>query len=59
MIPYLSDKKIIINEQIPVKEELLSEILAFPKGKHDDFVDTLIDGLKMTFARQMSILDVL
>ena len=59
VIPYLSDKKVIINELIPIKEELMTEILAFPKGKHDDFVDTLIDGLKMTFARQVSILDVL
>lgn len=55
--PYLANRKVIINSRIAFKEELVSEALNFPKGKHDDFVDCLIDALKKTFASSVSILD--
>ena len=57
--PHLSNRKVHINRQINLKEDLLHECLAFPRGKHDDFVDTIIDGVKFVFARQLSTLDVL
>jgi predicted phage terminase large subunit-like protein len=59
VIPHLSNRKVIINKYIGNKEDLLAQCLAFPKAKHDDFVDTLVDGLKMLYARQIGILDVL
>lgn len=41
-------------------EELRSELLAFNNGKHDDFVDTLIDGIKIgLFKKKITSLDVL
>lgn len=58
-IPHLSDKKIFINEALPSKEELKAELLQFPNGKHDDFVDTVVDGIKVAYGRKPSILDVL
>jgi len=59
VVPHLADKKVYISNAIPNKEDLLAEVMSFPKGKHDDFVDTLVDGLKMAYARQIGILDVL
>ncbi len=59
VIPHLSSRKVIINEAISFKEELLNEALAFPNGKHDDFVDTLIDALKIAYGTVVGILDVL
>jgi len=58
-IPYLANRVVVINEDILNKEELLAETLRFPRAAHDDFVDTLIDGIKFAFARQVSSLDVL
>lgn len=58
-VPYLANRRIHINTHIFEKETLLNEALKFPKAKHDDFVDTLIDGIKFAFARQLSTLDVL
>ncbi|GEM_PF-317733 len=58
-IPHLSDKKIYISNLINEKEELKAELLAFPNGKHDDFADTVIDGIKRAYGRALSILDVL
>ncbi len=58
-VPWLGYRHVIINDQIPEHEYLKHEAMVFPKGKHDDFVDTLIDGIKFVFARQASILDVL
>ena len=57
--PHLSYRKIYINMNIPNKEELVSECLNFPKGKHDDFVDTVVDGVKFVYAKEIGILDVL
>jgi predicted phage terminase large subunit-like protein len=59
IIPYLSNKKVIINENITLKEVLIEEVISFPRGRHDDFVDTLIDGIKYENCRGYSILDVL
>lgn len=59
VITHLASRKVIINERISYKEELVSEALVFPKGKHDDFVDTLVDALKITYGTTVGILDVL
>ncbi len=58
-VPWLGYRKVTINERIADREYLVHEALVFPKGKHDDFVDTLIDGIKFVFARKSSILDAL
>lgn len=48
-IPHLANRKVHVNALIHDKEILLSEVLRFPKAAHDDFVDTLIDGIKYAF----------
>lgn len=58
-LPHLASRKLHINIDLPEREDLKSELLQFPNGKHDDFVDTVIDGLKIAFGRTPSILDVL
>lgn len=58
-VPHLANRRIHINNKILDKEILLAEVLAFPKGAHDDFVDTVIDGIKYVFSRKRSILEVL
>lgn len=45
----LGNRKIYINKAIAIKDELVTEALQFPKGAHDDFVDTLIDGIKKAY----------
>ena len=57
-VPHLTNRKIRINENIPFKEDLVAECLSFPRAKHDDFVDTLIDGVKFAFNQKLSSLDV-
>lgn len=59
VIPRLTGRKIIINENIPNKEKVLEQLLAFPKGKHDDIVDCIIDLVKLVYCKEVSILDVL
>lgn len=59
VIPYLNGRKVIINENLAGKEYLVAEALSFPKVKHDDFTDTLIDALKIVYARVASLLDAL
>lgn len=58
-IPFLGNRKIRINENINDKQELVNECLKFPRAAHDDFVDTVIDGIKFTYASSHGILDVL
>jgi predicted phage terminase large subunit-like protein len=58
-VPYLYSRQVLINKEIANKENLVAECMGFPKGKHDDFVDTLIDAIKMVHKRNVSILDVL
>lgn len=59
VIPHLARRVVRINNQIPNKEQLVLQALGFPKVKHDDFVDTLIDALKIKYGKAVSILDVL
>lgn len=58
-VPYLMTRKVRINPAISIKDELIAECLGFPRAKHDDFVDTLIDAVKLTYGRRLSIMDVL
>lgn len=58
-VPWLGNKKIRINESIHGKEDLLNEVLSFPNGRHDDFVDTVIDGVKLAFSKKLGSVDVL
>lgn len=59
VVPHLANRKVYINKALANKEDLVAQCLGFPKVKHDDFVDTLVDGLKMVYARSVGILDVL
>jgi len=59
-VPHLSANKVFINQDLQIKDELMAEVLAFPKGKHDDFVDCLVDAVKMVYSQnRISLLDVL
>jgi len=58
VIPHLSHRKIYIGNRIANKEGLVAQCLGFPKTKHDDFVDTVIDALKKVYGRVTSILDL-
>lgn len=58
-VPHLSARRVHINKAIAGKESLLAEALKFPKGTHDDFVDTLIDAIKVCYGKRANILDVL
>ena len=57
VIPHLANRKVFISNAIPNKEDLLNQCLGFPKVKHEDWVDTFIDSLKMVYNRRLSILD--
>jgi predicted phage terminase large subunit-like protein len=61
IIPHLVNNAIICGPEIGegMFEECKNELLAFPDGTHDDFVDVLIDAVKFTYNREVSILDVL
>ncbi len=56
-VPHLANRKLYINKLIANKEDLVAQCLGFPKGKHDDFVDCLVDGIKKVFCTEASILD--
>jgi predicted phage terminase large subunit-like protein len=58
-VPHLANRKIYINKLLANKEALVAECLGFPNGKHDDFVDTLVDGIKKVYWRELTLLDVL
>lgn len=58
-IPHLRTRKIRVNKNLNNVDELMREILSFPRSKHDDFVDTVIDGVKFVFGKTLGILDVL
>ncbi len=45
----LGNKKIYINKDIAIKDDLITEALNFPQGAHDDWVDTLVDAIKKAF----------
>ena len=57
--PHLSHRKVHMNPAIANVKDLVAEALQFPLAKHDDFVDTVIDGVKYVYARKLSILDVI
>lgn len=59
VVPHLSNRFIGINKDIANKEDLVAQCLGFPKVKHDDFVDTVIDALKKKYNVVVGILDVL
>lgn len=58
--PHLAHRTLKVNKNIPNKEELMAQCLGFPKVKHDDFVDNVIDAIKIKWGKNsVSILDVL
>lgn len=59
VIPHLSARKVWFSNAISNKEDLVAQCLGFPKAKHDDFVDTLVDGLKMVYSQSVSMFDVM
>ena len=76
MLPRDTDKVMRANNVIPCLDnlnpnltfcidienyvEIKEEVLSFPSARHDDFVDNLIDAIKIgLFRKQISILDVL
>lgn len=60
-IPFLVGKSIVVSNAIPKQIYLAcrTEMMNFPKGEHDDFVDAVVDAVKYAFNRPLSILDVL
>ena len=58
-VPHLANRFVIVNEMLANKETLIAEALSFPKGRHDDFVDTLVDAIKYTYGRSYSTFDVI
>lgn len=61
IIPRLNAFPIIAGPGISdiMYRELLNELLAFPDGAHDDFVDVLTDAAKFAYSKEASILDAL
>jgi len=59
IIGHLAYRHIIINEDIEDKEDLVRQCTSFPKVAHDDFVDTLIDGVKYVYGTEISMFDLL
>ena len=61
IMPYLAYNKVTFNEQIGEKVlgEVFTEIMNFPKAKHDDSVDCFVDACKIAHTSHVSILDVL
>lgn len=57
--PHLARRKVMINNQLSNKEDLVAECLGFPYWRNDDFVDTLVDALKMVYGRELSMFDVM
>lgn len=48
-VPHLARRKIKVWRGIPQIELLLKQVTSFPRASHDDFTDTVIDGIKMAF----------
>lgn len=46
---YLETHGLYIREDLPHLSELLSEFEQFPNTKHDDIVDTIIDGVELCY----------
>lgn len=58
-IPHLTNKKLYFADSINDIDDLTSELLKFPNDKHDDFVDTVIDGIKVAYSREETIFDIM
>jgi predicted phage terminase large subunit-like protein len=56
-VPYLANRSVHLGRHVKDKEILIKEAATFPKAAHDDFVDTLVDGIKFAFGRPRSSLD--
>lgn len=56
--PHLANRKVWINNAIGNKEDLVAQCLGFPNSKHDDFVDTLVDALKIVYSRSISFTEL-
>ena len=61
IMPYLAYNKVTFNEKIGerILGEVFTELMNFPKAKHDDSVDCFIDACKIAHTSRVSILDVL
>lgn len=62
ILPFMASQVLIINKNIPKKiiEKIIKQCLNFPKDKHDDIVDIVIDGIKLFYLKNKpSILDVI
>ncbi len=57
VVPYLSNRVVVINENLIDKDEALDQVLMFPNGIHDDIFDCLVDALKLVYCKDASILD--
>lgn len=60
IIPMLNTFPIIVGEVINDNTfgEIKNELMNFPKGEHDDSVDVIVDAVRFTYNRPLSILDV-
>jgi predicted phage terminase large subunit-like protein len=47
--PYLETFGLIVADDLPNLNDFIGEYQAFPNGKNDDIVDTLIDGAELAF----------
>lgn len=59
VLPYMSGRKIIVNENIEGIETIINQIISFPRAKHDDVVDCLIDLIKLVYCKEVTIFDAL
>lgn len=62
IIPVLDNTypNLFLCEDIENFQEIIDELLSFPNGANDDFVDTLIDAARIAlFVKKVSIFDVL
>lgn len=61
IMPYLAYNRVTFNEKINERllGEVFTEIMNFPKAKHDDSVDCFVDACKIAHTAGVSILDVL
>jgi len=57
VIPHLAHRVVKINKTLTNRKELLKQCYSFPRGKNDDFVDTLVDALKIKYGKSTSLLD--
>jgi len=52
ILPFVNQnepRNIVINSKIKDIDALIDELLFFPNGKHDDFVDTFVDGIRLGY----------